>query len=603
MKKKQDTFTLKHYKNLHQVLRKTSGMYPEKAAFKILTENGFTKTITWGEYHEQVLQMSRSLIALGMEKGDKVAIFSYTCYEWVLTDMGITSVGASTVGVYQSTLPGDCDYLLNHSDSTLLFVENTELLEKILTIREKLLDVKKVILFHGDYHEDDWIMGFQEFLKLGDGIEDQRLEQALERVESRDPSAIVYTSGTTGKPKGAVLTHHNITFAAQSLQQCLEFDPEEEGFLFLPLAHIFARLSIYFCLHSGVCCVFARSIDTVPEDIRTVRPHFIPSVPRIFEKAYSKILQGVDKKGGLTVRLFQWACETGSMAVKLEMQKQAVPRMLKIKYSLARKLVFKKIQAAFGGRINWCICGGAPLDPEIKKFFYMAGIPILEGLGMTENVSFSNVGRLNDYRLNWIGPPGPGIEQKLSDGGEIYFKSENVMKEYYKMPEETRNALTPDGWLKTGDLGEIDSDGFLRLTGRKKDIIITSGGKNIAPVYIENLLNQSPYISQVCVVGDQRKFLTAVVVPDAESIRDDAVGKKIEFENGHDLVQKKAVKDLIHGEIAKANRLLPPFETIKRFTLAHEFTVENSLLTPTLKVRKKRVLETYKKEIDRMYDD
>jgi long-chain acyl-CoA synthetase len=324
-------------------------------------------------------------------------------------------------------------------------------------------------------------------------------------------------------------------------------------------------------------------------------------VPRIYEKVYSKVVSGAEAKGGLALKIFRWACEVGTAVSDCKLNKKPIPFALGVKYGVANKLVFSKLQEALGGRVRWCISGAAPLNPSIAKFFHAAGILIVEGIGMSENTSFTNVNLVDNYRFGWVGPPGPGIEQKISDEGEILYRGRNVMKEYYKMPEETAKDIDGDGWLYTGDLGEIDSENFLKVTGRKKDLIITAGGKNIAPSAIEGVIATSKYINQVCVIGDQRKFLTALVTLDSETVTEYANENSINFTDFEELMTHEKIIELINNEVTEKNKAFASFETIKVVTIVPEFTIENGLLTPTFKLKKNIAFETYKDAIDSMY--
>jgi long-chain acyl-CoA synthetase len=377
----------------------------------------------------------------------------------------------------------------------------------------------------------------------------------------------------------------------------------EETFLFLPLAHIYARLITYTCIYQGIATTFCRSMDTIIEDIQVARPHFFCSVPRVYEKVFSKVTSGAESKGGLAQKIFNWAFATGYKVSDRKIAGDSIPPALSIKYTIADKIVLSKIKNALGGRLRFCISGAAPLEPLIARFFHAAGILILEGIGMTENMSYSHVNRIDSFRFGWVGTPGAGIEQSIADDGEFLIRGRNVMKGYYKMPSETAETITADGWLRTGDLGEIDSGGFLRITGRKKDLIITSGGKNIAPTAIEGLLITSKYINQSCVIGDRRNYLTALVTLDAENVKEYAAANNIPYETMDDLIKNERIIMLIHGEVREKNKSLASFETIKKFTIVPEFTINNDELTPTLKIRRKAITEHYHDVIDSMYEE
>ena len=589
------------FPNMHAMLTATVDRHRDQDAYRWFTAPGQTASVTWGEFYDQVRQVGKSLMALGVEPGDKVNIVSYSCYRWVLTDMGIMSAGGVTVGIYQSNLPKDCRYIIDHSDAVVVFVQDNEQLDKMLQIRAQIPDVRKAVLFGGQAPDDEWVVSFEDFLALGEEVSDKDFDQRAQATQPEDPAGIVYTSGTTGVPKGAVLTHDNIAFTAQSVKGSTRIEDGDEVFLFLPLAHVFARTCVYATLLVGCPTTFTRSMETVVEDLQVTRPHWFASVPRIYEKVYSKVISGAEAKGGAALKIFQWARAVGDQVDDLKLDKKPIPFALGLKYALADKLVFSKIRAALGGRVRWCISGAAPLNPEIGRFFHAAGILVVEGIGMTEDTSFSHLNRYDDYRFGWVGQPGPGIEQKTGEDGEVMIRGRNVMKEYYKMPEETAATITEDGWLLTGDIGEIDPQGFLRITGRKKELIITAGGKNIAPAAIEGVIATSKYVNQVFVIGDRRKFLSALVTLDEENVKAWADAEGVAYRDMDDLVNSDKVQNLIEVEVAAKNAQFASFESVKKVTIVPEFTIANGLITPTLKVKKNVVAERYADEIDQMY--
>ncbi len=590
------------YVNFHQMLCETVDKFGQDPAYRWFDEKGDSTSITWQTFYSQVKAVSKSLLALGVERGEKVNILSYTSYRWVLTDAANMCMGIATVGIYQSNLPADCEYIINHSDSILVFAENLIQLEKLFEIRKKIPNIKKIILLNGEpYEEDDWVLTFDQFLSFGKSIDDKNFEDRLAQVTASDTAGIVYTSGTTGVPKGVVLTHDNITFTCQSVQKSSDFHNGEEMFVFLPLAHIFARTCCYAAIKTGNRTSFARSIDSLVDDFSLASPHWFVSVPRVFEKIHNKIIAGVEAKGGATEKIFRWACQVGTEVSRCKLAKQQVPFVMKIKFKLATTLVFSKIHKALGGNVKWCISGAAPLNPDIAKFFHAAGILILEGLGMTENTSFSNVVRQDNYDIGVVGPPGAGICHKIDDDGEVLFLGRNVMKEYYKMPEETAATFTEDGWLMTGDIGVIDENNVLKVTDRKKDIIITSAGKNIAPSRIEGIMSTSIYLNQVCVIGNQKKYLSAIVTLNDITVRDYADKKQIPYSSISDLIHNKDIIGLINSEVEKKNQSLASFETIKKVTIVPEFTIDNAMMTPTFKLKKKFILSNYEDLIETMY--
>jgi long-chain acyl-CoA synthetase len=591
----------KDYPNFHQMLCETVDNYPKEQAYRWFDEKANPTSVTWQEFYDQVKSVSKSLIALGVEKGEKLNILAYSCYKWVLTDIAAMSMGVGTVGIYQSNLSPDCEYIINHSDAVIVFAENQAQLDKLLKIKNNLPKVRKVILFNGEFEDDDWVITYDQFLALGEEVDDQLFKERTDSVTAQDTAGIVYTSGTTGVPKGVVLTHDNLTVTCQSVYGSGDFKAGEDMFVFLPLAHVFARTSCYTAIRTGNRTTFARSIDTLLDDFALASPHWFVSVPRVFEKIHTKIISGAEAKGGAAEKIFNWSCQIGSQVSALKIAGNPIPLGLRLKYKLATKLVFSKIHKALGGNVKWCISGAAPLNPEIAQFFHAAGLLILEGLGMTENTSFSNVNRPDDYDFGVVGPPGEGLFHKIGEDGEVLLSGRNVMKEYYKMPDETAETFTLDGWLKTGDIGEIDENNVLKITDRKKDIIITAGGKNIAPSRIEGMMTTSKYINQVCVVGDKRKYLSAVVALDDDNILTYARENDIAHKNISELLKHPDIKTLIDSEVKKKNQDLPSFETIKKVTIVPEFTIENAMMTPTFKLKKNIIFKNYEDDIETMY--
>ncbi len=589
------------FRNVHEMLMETVERRGDRPAYRTIGNSDELHTVSWREFASDVHRAAKSLIALGLGKGDKANILSYSNYRWVLTDLALMSIGSCAAGIYHSLLGKDVKHIVNHSDSVLVFAQDETQVAKLLEIRNQIPAVRKVILMYGAPPDGEWVISYDEFLELGAGVSDEALEARISEVTPADVAAIVYTSGTTGVPKGAVLTHDNITFTAQSVLGSGEILDGDETLLFLPLAHVFARTCVFTAMVAGSTTTFARSIETVAEDFKIGRPHWFPSAPRVYEKVHAKILSGAQAKGGAALKIFNWALKVGLEVSDRKVAKRPIPPLLAAKYAIATKLVFSKVQAALGGRVRWCISGAAPLNPEIGRFFHAAGVLILEGIGMTENTSFTNINRFDNYRFGWVGPTGPGIEQKTAEDGEVLYRGRNIMREYYKMPAETAETLTPDGWQHTGDLGEIDDEGFLRITGRKKDLIVTAGGKNVAPSAIEGQIALSPYISQVCVIGDRRPYLVALITVDADNIRAYGADRGLAADDLQALLESKEVQDLIGSVVEEANRNLASFETIKKFRLLPEFSIADGLLTPTMKVKRSIAMERHADLIEAMY--
>ena len=575
----------------------------DKIAFRY-KKDGQWVPVTWQQHYESCKTISKSLMALGIQKGDKVNILSQTRLEWIQCDFGIANMGGVTVGIYPTLLADECAYIINHCDGVLIFVENDEQLEKVLSVRDKLKTLKHIVIFEGGSRSDQGVMSWQDFLSHATRVSDEAFEQAANALSGNDLASIVYTSGTTGVPKGAMLTHGNFIFTSWSASQCLYLEPHFETILFLPLAHVFARLIVHFCMRRALTINIAESIEKVAENIREVRPHFFASVPRIYEKVYERITQGVEDAGGLKKKLFNWALSVGYQVSEYKQKRQPVPAGLNLKYRLATKLVFSKIQQALGGRVVWAVSGAAPLNVDIARFFHACGILILEGIGMTENTSFTNVNRYDHFKFGTVGPPGPGIEQKIAPDGEILFRGKNVMKGYYKNPEATAETIDQDGWLYTGDVGEIDEDNFLKVTDRKKDLIITAGGKNIAPQYVERVIKTSRYISQVMAYGDRKKYLVALITLDQPQVEAWATENGIQYQSWEELASHPKVRELIQHEVDERNKQLASFETIKKFIIVpQDFSIESGELTPTLKIKRKVITQRYQEQLEALYEE
>jgi long-chain acyl-CoA synthetase len=417
-------------------------------------------------------------------------------------------------------------------------------------------------------------------------------------------ASLVYTSGTTGVPKGAMLTHENLVFTSWSALESLTIEPFFINFLYLPLSHVFARIIVYVCLRAALTVNIGEGKDQIVENMQEVKPHFFATAPRLYEKAYVGIMSKSLDSGGIKHRLFRWALGVGYKVSKHQQQEKPVKGTLAAKHKIASKLVFSKIQNLLGGNIVFAVSGAAPLNKAIAEFFHACGVLILEGIGMTENTSFSNVNRFDNNRFGTVGPTGPEIEQKIAPDGEVLFRGKNVMLGYYKDPEETAETIDKDGWLHTGDIGEIDEDGFLRITDRKKAIIVTSGGKNVAPQRIEKIMRTSRYIDQVVVFGDKKKYLTGVVSIDLDQVEEWATKHGISFGSREELNKNPKVTELINSEVQEKNKLLSSFETLKKIIIAPiEFSIDSGEMTASLKVKRKVVIENYRAQLDALYED
>ncbi|MEW5735605.1 MAG: long-chain fatty acid--CoA ligase [Thermodesulfobacteriota bacterium] len=591
----------KDFQNIHAMLRENAEASPDAVAFRWFSGERETASVSWAEFYQLARKVARALIALGMSPGDRAGVLSYTCFRWVAADAGILLCGGTTVGIYQASLAKDVQHLARQSEARVVFVQDENQLAKLREIRENLAGVTRVILMHGEHDGDPWIMSWDDFLALAGEVPEADLDARSLAVKPSDTAAIVYTPGTTGMARGAVLTHDNFLFTTRSVGQCLPIREGDVSFLFLPLAHVFGKMWVWMSIASRICTHFGRSMATAIEDMAEVSPHFFASVPRIFEKVRSRALADSEAKGGLSHRLFLWALGLGRRVSEARLTGKEAPLLTRILYFLAGKTLLGPISRAFGKSLRFCVSGAAPLAPELGRFFHAAGVLILEGIGMTENTSFSHVNREDDFRFGWVGKPGPGISHKRAEDGELLIRGRNVMKSYLHMPEETRQALDDEGFLHTGDLCEIDETGFVRITGRKKDLLITAGGRNVAPSAIEGVLCTSPYIFQACVVGDRRKYLSALVTLEAKNVERWARDHGLSFQNLTGLSQNEKVKELIRAEVASCSAEFPPADAVKSFAIVPEFTVDGGLLTPTLKIKRPSIEERYDSLIKSLY--
>ncbi len=590
------------YPSLYQMFQEVSTINGSKLAFKHKRKGNWFD-VTWTEAKETVQRVSKSLIALKIEKASKASILSQTRLEWVLCDFGIVSCGVVTVGIYHSNLPEGCAYILDHSDSEIVFVEDAEQLAKVLEVRERLPNLRHIVIYEGPSDAKRGVMSWEDFLDQGADVSEEEVAQRGEELGPEDLASIVYTSGTTGEPKGAMISHGNLVFTSWSAGESLYMEPFFSTLLFLPLAHVFARLIVYVCLRKAVPVAFAESFNTVVQNLQEIRPHFIASVPRVYEKAYDKIVSNAADAGGIKLKLFYWALGVGRKVGELQQKKQPIPGGLALQHRIAHKLVLHKVVEIFGGRMEWSVSGAAPLNKSIAEFFHACGVLILEGIGMTENTSFTHVNRFDNYKFGSVGQLGPEVEHLIATDGELLTRGANTMQGYFKNPEATAETIDQEGWLHTGDIGEVDTEGFLRITDRKKDLIITAGGKNVAPQHVEQVLRTSHYIGQVVAIGDRKKFLSAIITLDPDTVPEWAAQNDLGDLTLEELAVHPKVHELIEMEIEQRNKSLASYEGIKKFEiLPRDFSIEGGELTPTLKVKRKAVVEKYKDEIESLYE-
>jgi long-chain acyl-CoA synthetase len=575
---------------------------------------GLWRDISWDQYYERVRQLAMALRALGLQKGDKVAIIGDNCPEWVAIDMGVQCAAGVTVGVYSTNACEQCQYIVSHSEAVFLFVENEEQLDKWLRFRTAVPQLKKVIVWDleglRDF-QDPMVVTLDEFLDLGCRESEARpaeLDAFVAEIDPEDTAMIVYTSGTTGPPKGAMLSHRNLSWIATTFN---EIDPvltardTDEVVSFLPLCHIFERLfSVLLHAAHGYTVNFVESVDTVTEDLREISPTVGYGVPRMWEKYASSIDIKMDDATWFKRTVFRLALRAGRAHAARSLSGQQIPAMVKIAAFLARFIVFRKLKERLGfERLRVAISGAAPIAPEVLLFFHSIGVNLLEGYGQTESSGVISATRSDRIKLGTVGLALPGLDVKLADDGEILARSPGVFNGYFKDPEATAAALE-GGWLHTGDTGEMDDEGFLRIVDRKKDLIITAGGKNIAPQYLENKLKCCTYVNDAVVIGDRRPYLTAVVVLDEDTCVKFAQDNKIQFSTYADLAKAAAINKLIEREIAKVNAQVSRVENIRKFRiLPKKLYEEDGEITPTMKVKRTFINSAYKDLIESMYSD
>jgi long-chain acyl-CoA synthetase len=557
--------------------------------------------ISWLELGQQIRTFAASLLALGTEPGQQVAILAPNCPEWAYTDLAIMTVGARTVPIYHTEGVKTIAHVLADADCRLLFTHSARLANEILEQRAQCPALKKIVLLEGQSETDD-ILTLDAFLDLSQQIDPQQVETLLQSGQRSDLATLVYTSGTTGAPKGAMLSHDNIMSNVEACCKLIEIGPQDECLSFLPLSHIFERMAGYYLmLRQGVTIAYAENIDTVPANLAEIKPTIVISVPRLYEKMHNRVLERVTNGPWLKKQLFFLALSIGKSKVKRE-QKGLRPTALQtVLLDIFEKLVFSKIKERLGGRLRFFVSGGAPLVKGIAEFFLAAGVPIYEGYGLTETSPVIAVNYPGRHRLGTVGPPLGNLQVQIADDGELLVKGPSVFQGYWNKPERTSESLN-DGWFHTGDIAIIDADGYLVITDRKKDIIVTAGGKNVAPQGLENELKADKFISNIMIYGDRRPYLTALVVPDFDSLHKYAAYKKIDFLDNCDLVNHPQILDLIRRRINNIQGSLSSYKQIKRFTLlSRDFSGEKGEVTPTLKIKRNIVGKRYAHILEDIY--
>ena len=573
-----------------------------KPDLMLYKRDGQYAPISTEEFEKKVINLTLALNGLGFKKGDKLIILSENRPEWVMTDLATICQGGLTVPIYTSLTASQVEYIIQDSDASVVVVSNKEQREKIEAIRNDLSKVKHYLTF-----EEDKIPGFINFEYLQElgrqrAVEKPELfEELVTSVSPEDEASLIYTSGTTGQPKGVILTHRNFISNVKTCVSLFDITSRDTVLSFLPLSHVLERMVMFAYLYAGTTIGFAESVDTVAQNLLEVRPNIMVSVPRVFEKIYARVMDNVLTSSTLKRKIFFWAYKVGKKYAQKDLTKEKISLGLRLKRKIAHQLVFSKIIERTGGRVRFFISGGAPLSKDIAEFFYALGLIIYEGYGLTETAPVLTVNQPGAVKFGTVGKPIPEVEIKIAPDGEILARGPNVMKGYYKRESETREVFE-GGWFHTGDIGYLDEDGFLVITDRKKDLIVTSGGKNVAPQPIENLLKTSPYISTVVVIGDRRRFISALVVPNFEKLEELARNLGIQYADRKELVGKEEIIKFIQSEIDRATSGLASYERIKKIALLdRDLEIEKGEITPTLKVRRAAVENRYRELIDRLY--
>ena len=582
---------------------------PDKEAYRFPV--GATwESMTWGQSYKRVQAIAAGLISLGLESEQRVGVLSSTRVEWILADLGVLCAAGATTTVYPSNTAEECAFILTDSTTSILFVENSDQAEKIRSVKAETPALKQVIVFDGkaDEGDDPWVITLADLENRGAKLLADNPKAVEERAAVPQPehlATLIYTSGTTGKPKGVELLHSCWTYTGNAMKEIGIIAPDDLQYLWLPLSHSFGKVLEVGQIAIGFPTAVDGRIPKLIDNLAIVQPTFMAAAPRIFEKVYNKIVGGMQEAGGLKLTIFKFAVKTGRAVSKLQQQRKEPSGLLAFKMKIADKLVFSKIRARFGGKLRFFISGSAPLSKDIAEFFHAAGILILEGYGLTETSAATFVNRPATFEFGSVGEAMPGTEIKiLPEDGEILIRGPGVMRGYHNLKETTDEVLTSDGWLHTGDIGELGESGILKITDRKKDLIKTSGGKYVAPQALEGQLKAiCPYVSQVIVHGDRRNFCTALITLDAESITGWANDNGLEGKAYADIAKSDAATAMVKGYVDQLNGKLARYETIKNFVLLDEdLSIENGDLTPSLKVKRKAVEKKHMNLLDGMYE-
>jgi len=592
--------------NIGKLFSSIANKYPDKEVL-FYKHEGKYHGIKFKEFLEQVKCFAIGLEAIGFKQGDRLALLSENRPQWLICDLATIGIGGIDVPLYTSITPSQIEYTMNNSGAKILVVSSEALLKKVLAVRNKLHFMDKIILLDNMESENKTrdIITYQEILetgmeKLATGTKDY--EEKIRRVKPSDLATIMYTSGTTGVPKGVMLSHNNIIAEIQALGKSIEVEGDDILISFLPLSHVLGRLVEYFIVFNGCAIGYAESLESLPRNLMELKPTLFISVPRVYEKIYSMIFESLRRGSPFRKKLFDWALKSRKCYMDSDGLKHK--GFQKLKYLIAEKFILSKVKERLGGRLRILISGGAPLLKEVGEFFRDLGLIIQEGYGLTETTCAVTLNRRDNIRYGTVGQPLPGIEIAIGENSEILVRGPVVMQGYYKDDEGTRRVIDKDGWLHTGDAGFLDSDNFLTITDRLKDLIKTSSGKYVAPQQIENAYKANKFIAQAVVIGENKKFITALLIPDFEMLKKYAAEEGITFSKNEDLINNPKISLLFRSVTDEINKNLADFEKIRKFALITDnFSIEAEELTPTLKVKRNIILEKYRDVINKMYGE
>jgi long-chain acyl-CoA synthetase len=582
--------------SIPSLLRDRIAATPDAEAYRVPSDDGWT-SLTWREVGERVRGLALALSGLGSGPGTRVSILCSTRLEWIVCDLAVLATGAATTTIYPSNTAAESAFVITDSGSTIVIAENDEQVTKLRSVQKELPDVTHVIVIDGSASDDGWVITLDS-LSGGDGDYDAMVDA----IAQDDLATLIYTSGTTGRPKGVELTHDNWLYAAGAVREIDLISPSDLHFLWLPLSHSFGKLLEVVMIDIGVPTAIDGRLDKIAENLGVVKPTVMAAAPRIFEKIHNTVVANMQREGGLKLRIFTWARRTGRRVVGARQRGAAIPVTTRAEYALADRLVFAKLRERFGGRIRFFISGAAPLNQEVAEFFDAAGLTILEGYGLTESSAGSFLNRPESVRFGTVGLPFPGTEVRIADDGEILIGGRGIMRGYHGLPGETAEALE-DGWLHTGDIGELDEAGRLRITDRKKELIKTSGGKYVAPTYLEGRIKAAcPFVSHVFVHGDRRNYVTALVTLDMDVVKPWAQAESLPAEP-EELREHPRMRAEVEKAIKQVNASEASYATVKKFAiLAEDFSVETGELTASLKIKRKAVEERHGATLDSFYE-